>query len=157
MNSEMKEIITKTEMDARNYHSQGLNCAESVLKSFLDNNEIDLPEEIMCMATGFGGGIGRSRHICGAVTGAVMALGTVKGRAKPLEEGTPASRAKDLATIYVPFKEMFNEMEEHFGTVICKEMLAVYKDENGNECRRNCIDTIGYCARKLAEYAREEA
>lgn len=68
---------------ARGYFRQGLNCTECVLKTYMDLYETGMPEEILCMATGFGGGIGHTKNQCGAIGGAVMALGFEKGRKNP--------------------------------------------------------------------------
>lgn len=52
---------------AMNYFSTGYNCAQSVLKSVLEVNEMDF-DEIFNLAAGFGGGVGLQGHICGAVS-----------------------------------------------------------------------------------------
>ena len=62
----------------RGYFRQGLNCTECVLRTFMDIYEVEFPDEIICMATGFGGGMGHTKNTCGAITGAVMALGLLK-------------------------------------------------------------------------------
>ena len=70
---------------AMNYFRQGLNCTECVMRAFMDMHDTGLPEEVICMGTGFGGGIGHTKNICGAITGACMAVGMVKGRRDPFE------------------------------------------------------------------------
>ena len=71
---------------AMNYFKQGLNCTECVMRAFMDMHDTGLPEEVICMGTGFGGGIGHTKNICGAITGACMAVGMVKGRRDPFEK-----------------------------------------------------------------------
>ena len=52
---------------------EGFNCAQSVLYSYAD--ELGLPDDLaMKIATGFGGGMGRTQEVCGAVTGALMVI-----------------------------------------------------------------------------------
>ena len=65
---------------SRGYFRQGLNCAECVLRTFMDMHDTKLPDEVICMASGFGGGMGHTKNTCGAITGAVLALGMTKGR-----------------------------------------------------------------------------
>jgi C_GCAxxG_C_C family probable redox protein len=55
--------------------ASGLNCAQAVLQSSAGVNDPDL----MSMAKAFGGGIGNSKCLCGAISGGVMALG-LKGK-----------------------------------------------------------------------------
>ncbi|MEG2298566.1 MAG: C-GCAxxG-C-C family protein, partial [Anaerovoracaceae bacterium] len=124
---------------------------ECVLKAALTNYNTDLPEEVICIASGFGGGIGRSRHLCGAISGAVMALGMFKGRRDPLAEDS-----KTVTEIYPDFKEIITEIEECFGTTICGEMLAKYKDGTNNPMINNCDDVIKYCAKTLVKYIERE-
>ena len=62
----------------------GLACSEAVLMAaaeFLDIQSDIVPK----IASGFGGGIGRSGSTCGALSGAIMSLGLKYGRNKPDE------------------------------------------------------------------------
>ncbi len=59
--------------------NNGFNCAQSVFASFSPESGIS-EEESLRIATPFGGGIGRQQLVCGAVTGALMALGAIKGK-----------------------------------------------------------------------------
>jgi len=63
-------------------------------------------DEIFQLAAGFGGGVGLQGHICGAVSGAVAALGVINGRkfgdVNEHKEATYESAAK--------FMQMFKEM-----------------------------------------------
>jgi len=77
----VRETIDK----AMSYFSSGYNCAESTLlaiaKGALGINSCLIPK----IATGFGGGISRQGHVCGAVSGAVMGFGLKYGRNTPEE------------------------------------------------------------------------
>lgn len=55
----------------------GLNCAQSVLLAFSEECGMD-EETAISIASGFGGGIARLQETCGAVTGAVMVIGTAR-------------------------------------------------------------------------------
>ena len=63
---------------ARELFLGGHNCTQSVVLAFAD--ELSLSRELgLKMAAGFGAGMGRQQEICGAVTGAIMVLGLLKG------------------------------------------------------------------------------
>lgn len=64
--------------EAERLHQMGFNCAEAVLGGVALAAGQGPPP--LRMATGFGGGLGRTGNVCGAVTGAVMALGWARGR-----------------------------------------------------------------------------
>ena len=61
MGKTLEEKLAIADEIGRGYFRQGLNCTECVLKTFMDMYDTDLPEEILCMATGFGGGIGHTK------------------------------------------------------------------------------------------------
>ena len=153
-----KEIIKDKTLDekmaiadeiSRNYFRQGLNCTECVLRTFMDMYETDLPDDILCMATGFGGGIGHTKNICGAITGAVMALGTLKGRRDPFgPKEEMGERVKNLQqNIYPLFGQMVNEIQNEYGTLICSEMSQPFGDFDSKPRKKNCMEIIAYCAR----------
>lgn len=159
-----KEIIKDKTLDekmaisdeiSRNYFRQGLNCTECVLRTFMDMYETDLPDDILCMATGFGGGIGHTKNICGAITGAVMALGTLKGRRDPFgPKEEMGERVKNLQqNIYPLFGQMVNEIQNEYGTLICSEMSQPFGDFDSKPRKKNCMEIIAYCARLTCKYA----
>jgi C_GCAxxG_C_C family probable redox protein len=71
-------MIENTQKRAMEYFSSDYNCAQSVMKSILESKGMDF-DEIFHLAAGFGGGVGLQGHICGAVSGAVAALGVING------------------------------------------------------------------------------
>jgi len=144
-------LAEEAEQRARDYFRQGLNCAECVLKAFMDTHETGMSEEILALSTGFGGGIGRAQSLCGAIAGAVMAVGTVKGRRNPLEKETPRERAQELGGIYPTFAEMAQEITEHYGSLICKELSAPFDEFEGKARRKSCQEIIGFCAALAAK------
>jgi C_GCAxxG_C_C family probable redox protein len=148
---EQLSLQEKTEALARGYYGEGLNCAESVFLAFLDAYGLD--REVLGLASGFGGGIGHTRHICGAVTGAVMSLGTQKGR-DPFAIEDPQERGRQLREeIYPRFAALIGEAEKHFGTVNCAELTAGFEDFGSVERKRHCREIIAYCAALAARHA----
>lgn len=146
---------------AREYFRQGLNCAECVLQAYLDQNETGLqtgntlPADIIRLASGFGGGIGHTRNMCGAITGALLALGCVKGR-DPFALEEPKERVAQLqGEVYPPFAALVREVEGRYGTLICRELTAPQGEFEGRERKKNCQEIIGSCAALAAKYTEE--
>ena len=151
----LDELMALAEELGRGYFRQGLNCAECVLRTFMDIYECNVPDDVICMATGFGGGMGHTKNTCGAITGAVLALGLVKGRRNPIgpKEEMP-QRVKQLqGEIYPVFHGMVLEMQEHFGTLICREMAEQFGDFDSKPRKKNCMETVAYCAALAVKYA----
>ncbi len=65
--------MTKREI-AINYFNNGYNCAQSVVAAFCEDFGVDKKTALM-MSEGFGGGMGRMRLTCGAVTGMFFIVG----------------------------------------------------------------------------------
>lgn len=95
--------------------SQGFDCSQVVLSSVAEELGID---DITAkkVASGFGGGM-FCGSTCGAVTGALMAIGLKYGHSMP---NTPEVKEKNIAKI-AEFKEKF---AEKYDSVICKELLG---------------------------------
>ena len=73
--------MTKREL-AINYFKQGYNCAQAVALAFSDEMGLDT-EVVAMMSSPFGGGMGRMREVCGAVSGMIMVLGKLEGSYDP--------------------------------------------------------------------------
>ena len=77
---------TKIAARAEGLFATGYNCAESTVTALVEGQG----EQCSCLpglATGLGGGIGHTGHVCGALTGAAMALGLASSR-RGLGSGT---------------------------------------------------------------------
>jgi len=95
------------------YFGSGYNCSESILLAIAKDSfglDTDLIPKI---ATGFGGGISRQGHVCGAVSGAVMGFGLKYGRTNPEE-----LRAKTYNRVV----QFFKQFQKEFGSILCKEL-----------------------------------
>jgi len=107
--------------DVRQYfYNGGLNCAESTVRCLIEEGVIEAPMDVVRMMTGFGGGMQRG-STCGAVVGAVAALGWVTGRTEPDEPRTESAAA---------VKEFLKRFEAEFGTLSCRELQATYVKEH---------------------------
>ena len=151
----LEELMEFADQQSRGYFRQGLHCTECVLRTFMDIYETGLPDEVICMATGFGGGMGHTKNTCGAITGAVLALGLIKGRRDPFgPKEEMAARIKHLqGDIYPVFEGLIKEIEGENGTLICREMSQQYDDFNSKPRMKNCMEIIGYCAELAVKYA----
>ena len=149
----LEERMDEAESRGKDYFRQGLNCSECVLRTFMDMHETDLPESIIRLASGFGGGMGHTKNTCGAITGAVLALGLVKGR-DPFASEEVKDRITQLNDqVYPAFAPMIREMEEEFGTLICAELSAPHGDFDGRARKKSCMQMIGHCCRLAEKYA----
>lgn len=98
---------------ARECFSRGYNCAESVLRGVCHAQGTDLPDACLRMATPFGGGIGRTEELCGALSGAVMAVGASLGRTEPDGDKT---RSYEVANA------VFRDFVSEFGYCKCRDL-----------------------------------
>lgn len=75
--------IKKIRTDAETLHRSGdFYCSEAIVSSIKDNFEINMPDEMIAMASGFAVGIGKTKCVCGAISGGIMCLGYFFGRTK---------------------------------------------------------------------------
>ena len=101
---------------AEKLFKEGYNCAQSVLCAFEDVTGIER-ETAAKLASSFGGGLGRMREVCGAVSGAAMVLGLAKGYSDP--EDFDAKKAH-----YALIQEFAARFKEQNGSIICRELLS---------------------------------
>ena len=94
----------------------GYNCAQAVLMAFADVTGLE-PDTAARLASSFGGGLGRMREVCGAVSGASMVLGLAKGSADP----TDADAKKEHYHLVQEFARRFREQN---GSIICRDLLS---------------------------------
>ena len=95
----------------------GYSCAQSVFSVFAD--ELGLGREIsLKVASAFGGGIAGTGETCGAVTGALMALGLKYG-------STEASENHDEQEIHRYAEAFLGRIKSKNGTITCREILGV--------------------------------
>ena len=95
---------------------QEFACSQSVFAAFAD--PADIPRETaLRVSAGFGGGLGRAGETCGAVTGAVMALG-LRHCGVPAE----ADPQRKLEA-YPPVREFLARFKARHGTILCRELL----------------------------------
>ena len=102
---------------AKELFLKGYNCAQSVACAFSDITGLDM-ELSARMASSFGGGMGRMRQTCGAVSGAVLVLGIVKGYDDP-DDYEAKKKHYELVR---EFAERFKEKNK---SINCGELLKM--------------------------------
>lgn len=103
------------ELYAAKLFVEGYNCAQAVTVAFAD---IIGMEESTCakFSSSFGGGIGRLREVCGAVSGMMMVAGLLYGY-----DGKTDAEAKKAH--YVRVQELAARFREEAGSIVCREIL----------------------------------
>ena len=107
--------VKKIEEKAKKiFEKNGFCCAESVLLILSDELGMDSPL-IPRIATGFCGGIARTRGLCGAVAGGVMALGIIHGRDN-------AEQSRNI--LYQKVQQFIQSFDKEFGSTNCFELTG---------------------------------
>ena len=94
---------------------QGYNCAQAVAIAFCDMTGLE-PKFAAKMASSFGGGMGRMREVCGAVSGMLMVAGLLYGYDGP-DEGEAKMEHYKLV------QELAGQFREKAGSIVCREIL----------------------------------
>ena len=94
---------------------EGYNCAQAVAVAFCDLTGMD-KKLAAKLASGFGGGMGRMREVCGAVSGMFMVLGILYG----YDNSDDDSHKKEL---YKQVQALAEQFKEENGSIICREIL----------------------------------
>jgi len=133
------EFISK----AQNYFDEGYACSQSVLLAFSGQFNLDERTAKLISST-FGGGMGRLRQKCGAVTSGFMVLGLAYGNES-------ASDMDNKLYAYKKVRELNRQVEEIHGSTNCNELLQKYASKEQIEerkhhqliCKQVVSDTTG--------------
>lgn len=106
---------------ALSYFDEGYACSQSVLLAFSKEFNLDNRTAKLISST-FGGGMGRLREKCGALTGGFMVLGLKYGNTLPHDMDTKLYS-------YGKVRELHHLMQEKYGTTICSELLKKHASE----------------------------
>lgn len=137
---------------AKELFTQGYNCSQSVLGAFCEDINMDF-ETALKLASSFGGGMGRLREVCGAVSAMFMVAGLKYGYTSPTDKEAKTEH-------YQLIQQLAEKFTEKRGTIICRELLRldVKKDsfvpaDRTNEYyeTRPCEEIIGEAAEILEE------
>jgi len=92
--------------------AEGFNCSQSVFSAFA--SKLGIQDDIaLKLASPFGGGTAHQGYVCGAVSGALMVLGTQKGNATP----------QNKEDTYRLAEEFIRRFQELHGSILCRELI----------------------------------
>lgn len=94
---------------------EGFNCAQALTVAFCDVTGMD-KKEAARLAAPFGGGMGRMREVCGAVSGMFMVLGTLYGYDNSDDNASKKQLYQDVQMLAEQFRQ-------ENGSIICREIL----------------------------------
>ncbi len=147
--------MTKGEK-AKSLFLNGYNCAQAVFGAFTDELAIDF-DFAMKFASGFGGGMGKLREVCGAVSGMFMVFNMKHGYTSPTD-------AEGKKALYAHIQTLAKRFEDENGSIICRELLglSVKKSEPVPQERtkeyyqkRPCAELCELAANIVDEYLKE--
>ena len=125
---------------------QGYNCAQAVAVAFCDLTGLE-EKQAAKMASAFGGGMGRLREVCGAVSGMLLVLGILEGYDDPTDDA--AKKA-----LYSRVQALAREFREENGSIICRELLNNPPADPNPTPRTADFYTQRPCARMVLTAAR---
>ena len=158
--------MTDQELNERVAHAvenfmSGYGCCQSVVAAFADLYGLDKTMAIK-IGAGFGGGVGRLRMMCGAVSGIVMLVGLDCGQ-------TEGSDREGKSACYKVVQELLAQSKEENGSLICAEILGIkgYEKAHSNYVAsartaeyyktRPCAAKVESAARIFADYLRRKS
>lgn len=125
--------------------TSGYNCAQAVVCAFCDVTELD-EATAKCIASSFGGGMGKLRQTCGAVTGAFAVAGLLFG-------DYDVNDNKRKSEHYALVRRIAEEFSSVYETINCEELLKGIENAKGKDpaertpeyyAVRPCARFVGY-------------
>ena len=135
---------------------QGYNCAQAVAVAFCDVTGLE-EKQAARMVSSFGGGMGRMREVCGAVSGMLMVTGILYGY-------DPTSGDDVKQAHYALVQKLAGQFREEVGSIICRELLENPPSDPNPTPRtkefyekRPCARFVMLATKILEDYIRENA
>ena len=132
---------------ARGLFKEGYNCSQAVLLAFSDLTGMDEKTASM-LSSSFGGGMGRLREVCGAVSGMFMVIGILCGYSDPKDQAAKKAH-------YERIQQLAEAFRRENGSIICRELLGLGKgpDVPVPELRTEAYYKKRPCAELVADAA----
>lgn len=141
------------EEKALRYFTDGANCAQAVVMAYAEDLGMD-EKTAARLASSFGGGIGRLREVCGAVSGMMMVYGFLRGYDDLKDPDLKKAH-------YANVQALANKFREENGSIVCRELLALHENEQNDPTptprdakffhSRPCMGFVQCAARLLDE------
>lgn len=128
--------------DAVDIFTHGFACSESIIYAIRKHFELDLPDDVIAMSSGFPWGFGGGGCVCGALAGAVMCLGYFFGRRTP---GDPC-----IEHCFALANELHDWFRSECGATCCR-VLTRGMERNSKERKEHCIRIVEKTVVKTAE------
>lgn len=134
----------------------GYNCTQAVAVAFAEELGLDA-DAAARLSSGFGGGMGRLREVCGTFSGVVMVLSALYGYSEPKN----LTAKKEL---YEKIRALAEKFRTDNGSIICRELLGLEKAEESAAPeprtpeyykKRPCPELCRYAANLLEEFIKE--
>lgn len=140
--------LNRIRQKAEAYYRNGdFYCSESIVKTFIEEFDLDLPDDAIAMASSFPVGMGYSGCSCGAVIGAQMMLGYFFGRRQAGDK--KVNKAMELSA------ELHDYFKEEHGSLCCR-ILTKDNKLGSKEHIKQCIAFTGEMAYVTAKKISEE-
>lgn len=153
----MKVNIEERVALARELFTSGYNCAQAVFIAYCDIADMD-KHTAAKIAAPFGGGMGRLREVCGAVSGMTMCAGHIAPNSEPND-----SANKKLC--YATVQELAEKFRAENGAIVCRELLGLTQQKDNPTPsertaeyykKRPCVEYVASAARIIGEKLNEE-
>ncbi len=135
---------------------EGYNCSQSVFLAFADKYPME-PKLALRLSSSFGGGMGRLREVCGAVSGMFMVAGILYGYDSPTAQ-------EEKKAHYERIQELAHAFTGYNGSIVCRELLGltIKEDSPTPEKRsdayykkRPCVQLVGMAAAIMDKYIQD--
>ncbi len=132
----------------------GYNCSQAVMVAFCDVTGLE-PDFAAKLSSSFGGGMGRMREVCGAVSGMLMVAGLLYGYETPGDDVSKKAH-------YTRVQYLAGKFREEVGSIVCREILKnPPSDPNPSPrtaeyyAKRPCARMVLLAGEILDEYIKE--
>ncbi len=148
--------MTEREQRAAALFKKGYNCAQAVFAVYAEEMGLD-EQTALRLSSSFGGGMGRLREVCGAVSGMFLAAGMLYGYSDPDDRAAKTAHYRRIQELAAAFKEKN-------GSIVCRELLGLPAGSDASEPsqrtaeyyqKRPCVELVKDAVGVLDEYMAE--
>ena len=138
---------------AKELFEQGYNCSQAVVVAYADVLEQDA-DALASLVQPLGGGMGRLREVCGAVSGMFMVSSVAY-------KGVPVTDRDTRTKIYAGVQALAERYRGECGSIVCRELLGLAQKSDSPQPeertpeyykRRPCSEYVALAARLVGEY-----
>lgn len=149
-------LTMKHDEIAKNLFLEGYNCSQAVFAAFCDVTGIERKTALL-LASSFGGGMGKLREVCGAVSGMFLVAGALYGYDDPkdfTQKNQHYARIQELAAAFQK-ENQFIVCRQLLGLDVKKESPIASERTKAYYQKRPCAELVACAARIMDEYIEE--